>query len=134
MMNSKFYIAIKEDKVGTAFAVAKYEEDEFRQVLINKVNSNGLQAYEDIVRWLIDNDTKSSMMSFKFRNVDIAVHIGNMLDKTDEYKKISKEKHCIFFSSPSTFTNDFHKMHKAEASLGSYLILREHYIKTGKIK
>ena len=39
-MNIKYYIATKQDKVGTAFTVARYEEDEFRSTYINKVATN----------------------------------------------------------------------------------------------
>ena len=134
-MNNKYYISTREDKVGTVFAVAKYEDDEYRQVYINKVASNGMDALKDIVDWLIEKDTNNDtkMMSFKFKNVDIAAQIGNMLDKTEEYKKLKEKNHCIYFSSPAVFSKDLTKMHKAEASLGSYLILREHYIREGKL-
>lgn len=136
MMNKKYYITTKEDKVGTVFAAAEYGDDRFRQVLINKVPSNGVEAFEDITKFLIEHgiDKEVNMISLKFKDVDIANHIGNHLDKTNYFKNLSNDFHCTFFSSPSVFSNDVHKMHKAEASLGTYLILREHYAKRDLIK
>lgn len=135
MENIKYYIATRQDKVGTVFTVARYIDNEFRNVYINKVSTNGMDGIKDIVKWLVDKESNSDvhMMSFKFKNVDIAVQIGNMLDKDDYYKKKSKETSTTYFSSPAVFSNDLHKMHKAEASLCSYLILREHYHLKGKI-
>ena len=135
MENIKYYIATRQDKVGTVFTVARYIDNEFRNVYINKVSTNGMDGIKDIVKWLVDKESNSDvhMMSFKFKNVDIAVQIGNMLDKDDYYKKKSKETSTTYFSSPAVFANDLHKMHKAESSLCSYLILREHYHLKGKI-
>ena len=61
-MRSKFYVVSKEDKVGTVFSVAKYSEDKFRRTYINKIDSNGKQAYEDIIKYLasIGKDMKST--------------------------------------------------------------------------
>lgn len=130
-MNIKYYIATKQDKVGTAFTVARYEENEFRSTYINKVVTNGIDGIKDIVKWVINQDSGKdyNMMSFKFKDVDIATQIGHYLDKDKEIKKLSKENKCTFFSSPATFAQDRHKMEKAQSALMSYLILREHYAK-----
>jgi len=135
MESIKYYIATKQDKVGTVFTVARYIDNEFKNVYINKVSTNGIDGIKDIVKWIVDKESNSDihMMSFKFKNVDIAVQIGNMLDKEDYYKNKSKETSTTYFSSPAVFSNDLHKMHKAESSLCSYLILREHYQMKGKI-
>lgn len=135
-MNLKYYIATKEDKVGTVFAVAKYEDDEFRQVYINKISSNNMEGIEEIVKWIADKDSNKNVgiMSFKFKDIDTAKHIGNLLDKNDYYNELKNKNHCTYFASPAVFSKDLHKMHKAKSSLMSYLILREHYIKTGKLK
>ena len=135
MKGIKYYIATKPDKVGTVFTVARYIDNEFKNDYINKVSTNGMDGIKDIVKWIVDKESNSDvhMMSFKFKNVDIAVQIGNMLDKEDYYKNKSEETSTIYFSSPAVFSDDLHKMHKAEESLCSYLILREHYHMKGKI-
>lgn len=138
-MNKKYYIATKEDKVGTVFAVAEYVDDTFFEVYTGKMPTNGVEALKDITKWIVDKDNSknsgiSSMMSFKFKTIDDAVHIGNMLDKDDYYKDMRKNNHYVFFSSPAVFLSDAQKMHKAESSLNSYLIMRDYYIKSGKIK
>lgn len=132
-MRSKFYISAKEDKVGTVFAVAKYVDDEFRQIIINKVLSNGNQAYEDIVKYIINNDAETSIMTFKFKSTDILKYMVNKFSKDEEFKKLCDEKHCILYASPTVFTKDANRVHKADSALDSYLILREHYHIKGKI-
>jgi len=133
-MRSKFYISTKEDKVGTIFAVAKYSEEEFRKTYISKVASNGNQAFEDIVKYLINEDKESTIMTFKFKSADTVKHMVNKFFKDEEMKRISKENHYIFYASPTVFTKDADRIHRADSALDSYLILRDHYIKSGKIK
>jgi len=132
-MRSSFYISVKEDKVGTVFAIAKYVDDEFRQTIINKVSSNGNQAYEDIVKYIINNDAETSIMTFKFKSTDVLKYMVNKFSKDEEFKKLRDEKHCILYASPSVFSKDANRVHKADSALDSYLILREHYHIKGKI-
>lgn len=138
-MNIKFYIATREDKVGTVYSVAEYDNEILYEVHTGKVESQGITAYQDIVRQLVKQDFKQNegnyghMLSFKLRNIDNAVHIGNFLDNDEEIQQIKEQKKYCFFSSPAVFLSDVQKMHKAESSLKSYLIMRDYYIKQGKI-
>ena len=132
-MNKKFYISTKEDKVGTVFAVAEYADEEFKQVMVSKVSSNNIQAYEDIVDMLIEKDEGSSLLSFKFKSLETSLIFGNKFDKDEKYKKIRNDKHSSLFSSPCVFSKDASRIHRADSSLESYLILREHYHLKGKI-
>ena len=132
-MRSKFYVVSKEDKVGTVFSVAKYSEDKFRRTYINKIDSNDKQAYEDIIKYLIDNDSESSIMVFKFKDTEIAKHMGNAFNKNEEFVQKSKDIHCLFQSSPAIFSKDKERMSRADSALESYLILRDHYHREGKI-
>lgn len=136
-LSIKYYIATKEDKIGTVYSVAEYTNNVMFDIHTGKIESNGIQALKDITKWLIEKDASHNNyefhrhLSFKFKNVDDAVHIGNYLDKEllNEYKG----KNYSFFSSPAVFEEDTNKMSKANESLNSYLTLRAYYIKTGKI-
>lgn len=132
-MNKKFYISAKEDKVGSVFAVAEYVDEEFKQVMVSKVSSNNIQAYEDIVDMLIEKDEGSSSLSFKFKSLETSLIFGNKFDKDEKYKKIRDNKHSSLFASPCVFSKDASRIHRADSSLDSYLILREHYHLKGKI-
>lgn len=138
-MTIKYYIATKEDKVGTVYSVAEYDNDQMYEVKTGKVNSNGIEALKEITKSLIRKNFAqneggySRMISIKVKNIDDAVHIGNMLDKDKEFDIYRKEKGYVFFSSPAVFLSDIQKMHKAQASLDSYLIMRDYYMKQGKI-
>ena len=89
-MNIKFYIATKEDKVGTVYSVAEYDNEVLYKVNTGKVDSQGITAYQDIVKHLVKQDFKQNegnygyMLSFKLRDIDNAVHIGNYLDNDEE--------------------------------------------------
>ena len=133
----KYYIATKEDKVGTVFSVAEFEENVMIDLYTTKINTNGLTAFEDITKLIIEKDnmkySKEHLLSFKFKNLEVANHIGNYLDKNESLKDI-KKKGNIYFSSPAVFTNDDSNMDRATLSLNTYLTMRKHYIKEGKIK
>lgn len=138
-MTIRYYIATKEDKVGTVYSVVEYDNDQMYEVSTGKVDSKGIDALKDITKRLIRKDVAqnvggySRLISVKVKNVDDAVHIGNMLDKDKEFESYRKDKRYVFFASPSVFLSDIQKMHKAESSLDSYLIMRDYYMKQGKI-
>jgi len=138
-MNIKYYIATKEDKVGTVYSVAEYTNDQIYDVHTGKVDTNGIEALKEITIWLIDRDIAHNNnneiqhhLSFKFSNVDDAVHIGNILDKEEKYITLRKSNYS-FFASPAVFSNDHERMSLAKNNLKSYLMLRDYYIKQGKI-
>lgn len=138
-MTIKYYIATKEDTFGTVYSVAEYTNDQVYEVHTGKVMSNGIQALRDITKSLVDKDVEqnvgnfSHMLSFKFKNIDDAVHIGNMLDNEPYYQKLREKRRYTFFASPAVFLSDVQKMHKAVSSLDSYLIMRDYYISQGKV-
>lgn len=132
-MRSKYYISTKEDKVGTVFAVSRYSNDEYKQSIVSKINSNGTQAFEDIVKYIIKNDTKSSIMTFKFKDIDTVKYLGNKFNKDEEFIQMSKDSHCLFQVSPVIFKQDKDGINKSQNELESYLILREHYHREGKV-
>lgn len=133
----KYYIATKEDKVGTVFSIVEFVDNELTDIYTSKINSNGLESFEDITKFIVKRDSTKynyqHLLSFKFKKVDVATHIGNFLDKDDSLKEI-KKKDNTYFSSPAVFTGDDTNMHRATLSLDTYLTMREHYIKEGKIK
>ena len=137
-VNIKYYIATKEDKVGTVYSVAEYTNDQMYDVHTGKVDTNGIEALKEITNWLIDRDVSQNKggyhhhLCFKFSNVDDAVQICNMLDKEEKYIALRKSDYG-FFAAPAVFGEDRNRMSLAKNNLKSYLLMRDYYIKQGKI-